>query len=94
MARRTPTPSRIPSPRQDDAAIAQQSPNPNNCPPPTTGDISAALLDLLRKINSEVPTTPSLQGRALTAVLNFQRISDDLATLADHPASSLSTTGV
>ncbi|HTE50415.1 MAG TPA: hypothetical protein VK698_06055 [Kofleriaceae bacterium] len=52
-------------------------------PPPTPGDLAALLLELLRKINSEVPTTPPLQGRAEDAVTNFASISKDLRTLAD-----------
>jgi hypothetical protein len=54
-------------------------------PPPSPGDLAALLLELLRKINSEVPNTPALQGRAADAVTNFANISEDLRTLADGP---------
>lgn len=59
-------------------------------PPPTTGDLAALLMELLRKINSEVPSTPPLQGRAEDAVASFVRISDDLRTLADGPTNVIS----
>lgn len=54
-------------------------------PPPTSGDLATLLLELLRKINSEVPNTPALQGRAQDAVTDFANISEDLRTLADGP---------
>lgn len=59
-------------------------------PPPTPGDLAALLLELLRKINSEVTDTPPLQGRAADAVASFARISDDLRTLADGPVNAIS----
>ena len=49
-----------------------------------TSDISTALLDLLRKLNAEVPPAPALQGKALDAKKSFQAISIDLRTLADR----------
>ena len=58
-------------------------------PPPSTGDLAALLMELLRKINAEVPTTPPLQGRAEDAVTNFANISDDLRTLADGPSNAI-----
>jgi hypothetical protein len=58
-------------------------------PSPSPGDLAALLLELLRKINSEVPNTPPLQGRAEEAVTNFAKISDDLRTLADGPFNAV-----
>ncbi len=54
-------------------------------PTPAPGDLAALLLELLRKINAEVPGTAPLQGRAEDAVATFARIADDLRTLADGP---------
>jgi hypothetical protein len=58
-------------------------------PPPSPGDLAALLLELLRKINDEVPTTPPLTGRAGQAVINYAKIADDLRTLADGPTSNV-----
>jgi len=81
-----------PSPTRTDAAAtasAAQTSTDNGYPPPAApADISVALLQLLRKINAEVPPSAPLQSRALAAVQHFQRISADLATLADRPAGS------
>jgi len=70
---------------QESASTASTSgtkPGSSN-PPATPADLSAALLELLRKLNAEVPTTRPLDGLAKRAVENFQEISADLATLAD-----------
>jgi len=69
--------------------IGGQYPAP--CPSPSPDELSAVLVELLRKINSQVPPTPPLEGRALAAVENFQEISAELATLADVSASNFST---
>jgi hypothetical protein len=58
-------------------------------PPPTSGDLAALLLELLRKINAELPNTPALQGRAEDAVTSFANISNDLRTLADGPFNAV-----
>lgn len=73
-------------------ASDRHRPGGGNVPPPPTtpGDLAALLLELLRKINSEVPNTPPLQGRAEDAVASFVRISDDLRTLADGPTNVVS----
>ena len=64
----------------------------NGSTTPPTGDISAALLELLRKINAEVPTRPPLTGNALKAVQNYRAIAARLRTLSDPaPTSSLSS---
>jgi len=69
-------------------------PPPTPPPPtPTPGDVSAVLLELLRKINAELPITPPLEGRAQAAVENFRRISADLRTLADGGSTSRTGAG-
>ncbi len=62
------------------------APNPGPAPGPNpdpTKDIVALLLNVLRNVDREVKTALELDGRAKAAVVRFQAISADLATLAD-----------
>ena len=90
MATRDPDPA---TPAQGAAADSAKRPGgtPPTPPPPTPGDLAALLLELLRKINAEVPTTPPLQGRAEEAVKNYRFIAQALRTLADGPIASIGT---
>lgn len=91
MTRSHSTPSRDEPARQaaGDAAGAV-APQAADCPPATPADISAALLELLRKVNAEVAARPAppaglLSGRAEVAVENYRRIAADLRTPSDPP---------
>lgn len=64
-----------------DAAVCVTAPSV------TPADISAALLELLRKVNAEVPTRQAVTGRAQAAVENYRRIANDLRTPSDPPAT-------
>jgi hypothetical protein len=70
-----------------DPALAPQIDNSN----PPLADVSQALLDLLRRLNTQAREVPPLEGRALQAVLNHRKIATDLRTLADPPAASFQT---
>ena len=67
--------------------------NASTPPTATAADISAALLELLRKVNAEVATTTpppvppggALPSRAQAAVDNYRRIAADLRTPSDPP---------
>jgi hypothetical protein len=87
MAKRPTPATRAAQSAQADVVPLHNYPVPTP-PPASPSDISAVLLELLRKVNSEVQTRPPLDARALLAVQNFQRISNDLRTLADPPATS------
>jgi hypothetical protein len=91
MARRT-TASAADLQEEPGALPTGDKPVPS-CPPPPScspGDVSALLLEVLRKLNSELPSTPPLTGPVRTAVTRFQTISTELATLSDPPVNSLS----
>lgn len=45
--------------------------------------VTALLLDVLRKVNREVKSTPELNAAACRAVANYESIARDLATLTD-----------
>lgn len=87
--------------RSSPATRDLQDPSPTPMAPSTTptttttspslsagaDEVSAVLLELLRKINAELPPAPPLDGQAKLAVERFQAISIDLATLTDPPLS-------
>jgi ABC-type methionine transport system ATPase subunit len=89
MASRRPSPvARVSS----SAPVSEASYSSHN---PSSDQVTALLLDVLRNVNREVKTTLVLDGKAHDAVVNYQAIAADLRTLADGPvASSGGTTPV
>jgi hypothetical protein len=68
--------SSVPTPAPPASTIP--SPLPPAPPPPTSQDVTALLLDVLRNVNREVTTTLELGPAAKAAVVRFDQISTDL----------------
>jgi hypothetical protein len=72
------TTSAPPAPPASTTSSTPPSPPPP-APPPSSQDVTALLLDVLRNVNREVTTTLDLGPAAKAAVVRFDQISTDLS---------------